>query len=106
MTYLRFTWKFLAVLKLLVENYQSSTEETINLDISATFLALIESVARFTDPTTFRMKIKCCVLCDSVSVRTDGLVFSSEGGDRNGILNIVIGWIQDPAPVCIVFLTA
>ena len=69
------------------------------MDINTTLLALAESVARFNEASTHRIKIKYCGLCDSVCDRTDTLSFRKDTGDRHNILDIIMEWIQDPIGV-------
>jgi neurofibromin 1 len=69
------------------------------MDISTTLLALAGFVARFNDPVMYRIKIKYCALCDSVCARTDTLSFRKDAADRHNILDTIMDWIQDPAPV-------
>jgi hypothetical protein len=69
------------------------------MDIGTTSLALAGFVNRFNDPMAYRIKIKFCAFCDSVCSRTDALSFRKDTADRHSILDIVMEWIQDPAPV-------
>ncbi|RDB19915.1 Neurofibromin [Hypsizygus marmoreus] len=90
--YLLFLDQFIAVLKLLVEG--THAEDVMSIDITSTMLTLANFMARFTGPTTCRVKTKFCIMCESVCDRTDTLTVRKDNSARHSILDIVMSWIQ------------
>ena len=82
------------MIKLIVESAHVAPEDIMSIDISSTMLQLASFMARFRGPATFRMKIKFCVMCESVSDRTHTLTVRNESAARRSILDMVISWIQ------------
>jgi hypothetical protein len=83
-----------------VENAQVPVEEVLSIDISTTLLALAGFIARFTDPISYRIKIKYCALCESVCDRADTLSLrGKDSSARHNILDIVMEWIVEPVAV-------
>lgn len=92
-------FKFIAVIKLLVEHAQGPADQVLNIDISHTLLALVGFIARFNNPECYRIKIKFSALCDSVCNKVDIFMPRKESTARHNILETVMEWIQDPATV-------
>lgn len=85
--------KFIAVIKLIVENANLRLEEVISIDISSTLLGFASFITRFDNPETLRVKIKFCLLCDSVCERSSTLTLRKDGLARHSILDIIVTWI-------------
>jgi len=83
-----------------MEKAQAPLDEALSVDVSSTLFALASFITRFTGPTCYRIKIKFCVLCDSVCEKTTSLTLRNDGGARNDILDILMEWIQDSGNVC------
>jgi neurofibromin 1 len=98
--YLCVSFKFIAVLKLLVEHAQVPMEETLSININTTLLALASFIARFNNFTSQRIKIKFCSLCDSVCDHADSLTLRKDTNTRHKTLDIVMDWIKNPSTVC------
>ncbi|KAF8872759.1 hypothetical protein BD779DRAFT_1679537 [Infundibulicybe gibba] len=92
--YLLFLDQFIAILKLLVENGHVPLEDVMSIDISSTLLTLATFIARFGGPTSFRVKMKFCLMCDTVCDRTDTLTLRKDNNARHHILDIIIQWMQ------------
>lgn len=91
--------QLIAVLKLLVENTHVPLEDVMSIDISSTMLALARFIARYSGTASFRVKIKFCIMCDSVCERADTLTLRKDTAARHEILDIIMEWIQ-PTLVC------
>ncbi|KAF8165773.1 hypothetical protein B0H34DRAFT_794124 [Crassisporium funariophilum] len=88
----------IAILKLVSENTQVSLEDVMNIDMSSSMQTLANFIARFSGPSSYRIKIKYCVLCESACSRTDTLTIRKDSSARYGILDIILQWMT-PAGV-------
>ncbi|KAH7931340.1 hypothetical protein BV22DRAFT_1124264 [Leucogyrophana mollusca] len=84
------------VLKSLVENAQMPPDEALSIDLGSILHVLVGFISRFSDPTSYRIRIKFCALCDSICERIDTLTLRKDDLSRNRILDIVMEWFQDP----------
>ncbi|KAH7916805.1 hypothetical protein BJ138DRAFT_1121610 [Hygrophoropsis aurantiaca] len=84
------------VLKSLVDNAQMPPDEALSIDLGSILHVLVGFISRFSDPTSYRIRIKFCALCDSICERIDTLTLRKDDLSRNRILDIVMDWLQDP----------
>jgi len=86
------------VLKLMVENAQAQ-DEVLTVDMTPTLYSLATFINSFNNVPAYRIRFKFCALCDSVFSRPDMLRKDSTSSHRQKILDILLGWIQDPTLV-------
>jgi neurofibromin 1 len=86
------------VLKLMVENAQAQ-DEVLTVDMTPTLYSLATFINSFNNLPAYRIRLKFCALCDSVFSRPDMLRKDSTSSHRQKILDILLGWIQDPTLV-------
>jgi hypothetical protein len=86
------------VLKLMVENAQAQ-DEVLKVDMTPTLYSLATFINSFNNLPAYRIRSKFCALCDSVFSRPDMLRKDSTSSHRQKILDILLGWIQDPTLV-------
>jgi hypothetical protein len=86
------------VLKLMVENAQAQ-DEVLTVDMTPTLYSLATFINSFNNLPSYRIRLKFCALCDSVFSRPDMLRKDSTSSHRQKILDILLGWIQDPTLV-------
>lgn len=86
------------VLKLMVENAQAQ-DEVLKVDMTPTLYSLATFINSFNNLPAYRIRLKFCALCDSVFSRPDMLRKDSTSSHRQKILDILLGWIQDPTLV-------
>ncbi|KAH9030143.1 hypothetical protein EDB85DRAFT_1456161 [Lactarius pseudohatsudake] len=91
----RFLDQSVAVLKLMVENAQAQ-DEVLTVDMTPTLYSLATFINTFDNIPAYRIRLKFCALCDSVFSRPDMLRKDSTSSHRQKILDILLGWIQDP----------
>ncbi|KAF8270977.1 hypothetical protein EI94DRAFT_1797570 [Lactarius quietus] len=91
----RFLDQSVAVLKLMVENAQAQ-DEVLTVDMTPTLYSLATFINTFDSIPAYRIRLKFCALCDSVFSRPDMLRKDSTSSHRQKILDILLGWIQDP----------
>ena len=90
--------QFIAILKVLSENVHNLTEDLRAIDIPATLYTLATFISRIedTDAASLRLKIKFCVLCNSVFSRTEPVMMrNKESSIRQSIIDIIIDWVQE-----------
>ncbi len=87
------------VLKLMVENAQAQ-DEVLTVDMTPILYSLATFINSFNNLPAYRIRLKFCGLCDSVFSRPDMLRKDSTSSHRQKILDILLGWIQDPILVC------
>lgn len=92
----RFLDQSVAVLKLMVENAQAQ-DEVLTVDMTPTLYSLATFINTFDSIPAYRIRLKFCALCDSVFSRPDMLRKDSTSSHRQKILDILLGWIQDPS---------
>ncbi|TFK43927.1 hypothetical protein BDQ12DRAFT_702865 [Crucibulum laeve] len=92
--YVIFLDQFIAVLKLLVESSHAASEDVMSIEISSIMLSLANFIARFDGPSSYRAKIKYCVLCESVCGQTDTLMLKKDSSARHNILDTILEWVQ------------
>ena len=66
----------------------------MNIDISSSMQILATFIARFSGPSTHRIKIKYCSLCESVCSRIDTLTIRRDSPARYIILDILLQWMS------------
>jgi hypothetical protein len=66
----------------------------MNVDMSSSMQMLATFIAPFSGPSTLRIKIKYCVLCESVCSRTDTLTIWKDNPARYIILDILLQWMS------------
>ncbi|KAF8506037.1 hypothetical protein F5888DRAFT_1937943 [Russula emetica] len=94
----RFLDQCVGVLKLMVENAQAQ-DEVLKVDMTPTLYSLATFINSFNNLPAYRIRLKFCALCDSVFSRPDMLRKDSTSSHRQKILDILLGWIQDPTLV-------
>jgi len=65
----------------------------MNVDMSSSMRMLATFIARFSGPSTHRIKIKYCILCESVCSRMDNLTIRKDSPARYIILDVLIQWM-------------
>ena len=93
-----FTLQCVGVMKLMVENAQAQNE-VLTIDMTPTLYSLATFINTFENASAYRIRFKFCALCDSVFSRPDMLRKDSTSSHRQKILDILLGWIQDPTLV-------
>ncbi|KAG1755407.1 hypothetical protein EDB19DRAFT_1661084 [Suillus lakei] len=88
--------QLISVLKSLVENAQMPPDEALSIDLGSILHILVAFISRFSDPVSYRIRVKFCALCDSICHRTDTLTLRKDDLSRNRIIDIVMDWFQDP----------
>ena len=66
----------------------------MNVDMSPSMQMLATFLARFSGPASYRIKIKYCILCESVCNRTDTLTIRKDSPARYIILDILLLWMS------------
>jgi hypothetical protein len=66
----------------------------MNVDMSSSMQMLAIFLARFSGPACYRIKIKYCILCESVCSRTDTLTIRKDSPARYIILDILLLWMS------------
>jgi len=82
----------------MVENAQAQ-DEVMTVDMTPTLYSLATFMNSFENIPVYRIRLKFCALCDSVFSRPDMLRKDSTSSHRQKILDILLGWIQDPTLV-------
>ena len=82
----------------MVENAQAQ-DEVLTVDMTPTLYSLATFINTFENIPAYRIRLKFCALCDSVFSRPDMLRKDSTSSHRQKILDILLGWIQDPTSV-------
>jgi len=82
----------------MVENAQAQ-HEVLTVDMTPTLYSLATFINSFDNLPAYRIRLKFCALCDSVFSRPDMLRKDSTSSHRQKILDILLGWIQDPTLV-------
>jgi neurofibromin 1 len=82
----------------MVENAQAQ-DEVLTVDMTPTLYSLATFINSFDNLPAYRIRLKFCALCDSVFSRPDMLRKDSTSSHRQKILDILLGWIQDPTLV-------
>ncbi|KAG0709913.1 hypothetical protein DFH29DRAFT_1012634 [Suillus ampliporus] len=88
--------QLISVLKSLVENAQMPPDEALSIDLGSILHVLVGFISRFSDPVSYRIRVKFCALCESICHRTDTLTLRKDDLSRNRIIDIVMDWFQDP----------
>ncbi|KXN84411.1 Neurofibromin, partial [Leucoagaricus sp. SymC.cos] len=91
--YLLFLEQFIAILKLILES-QRYQEEKMSFDMSSTLLLLTNMVSRCVGPQTYRLRMKFCGLCDSVTSNTETCVLRKESPVRGNIIELLMEWME------------
>ncbi|KAG6896188.1 hypothetical protein C0992_009811 [Termitomyces sp. T32_za158] len=86
--------QYIALLKLIVEKPFEETKDVTNIDVSSTAVTLCSFLASFTGPSSYRLKIKFCMMSESACIRSDTLGMQKNSSARRHILDIIIGWMQ------------
>jgi hypothetical protein len=82
------------IFKLIFENVEVALEDVMNIDIHSSMQMLATCIARFSGPSTDRIKIKYCGLCESVCSRIDTLTLRKDSPARYIILDILLQWMS------------
>lgn len=92
MTYLL---QSLAVMKLVVDRLDFPSEDLLgSSDLIQTLLSLAKFIDRYNVNSSPRIKVQLCAFCDSVLMRSDDLGIRKDDTARNGLLDIIVEWIQ------------
>ncbi|KAI8630826.1 GTPase [Xylariaceae sp. FL1651] len=94
-----FAEQAVSLLRTLVEKLESPSElgAAASIDFSSlslSFVKFLDSVAE--SPTTLRVKIKVCQLCESITKKKEHLNFRDDVRKRNQQLEYIFGWIARP----------
>ncbi|TBU46391.1 hypothetical protein BD309DRAFT_622853 [Dichomitus squalens] len=90
--------QFIAILKVLSDNVNSLAEDLRVADIPSLLYTVATFISRIdgADPTSARLKLKFCVLCNSVFSRTEPVMMrNKESSMRQSIIDIIIDWVQE-----------
>jgi hypothetical protein len=82
----------------MVENAQAQ-DQVLTIDMTPTLYSLATFINSFDNVPAYRIRLKFCALCDSVFSRPDMLRKDSTSSHRQKILDVLLGWIQDPTLV-------
>jgi hypothetical protein len=82
----------------MLENAQAQ-DQVLTIDMTPTLYSLATFINSFDNVPAYRIRLKFCALCDSVFSRPDMLRKDSTSSHRQKILDILLGWIQDPTLV-------
>ncbi|KAJ7034157.1 hypothetical protein C8F04DRAFT_582650 [Mycena alexandri] len=93
-SYSLFVDQFSAVLKLIIENKHTQSEDLMSIDISLTMHALAMFIARFDPQAASRLRVNFLKLCDTVCDRPETLTLRRDNPVRQKILDIVMEWMQ------------
>lgn len=88
----------LTIVTTLAQNISSA--EDINL--SSMLQTLVNLIAREPEPSTHKLKMKFCVLCDTVFEPDMPVVSQEECVTRQAIIDCLVDWAQDPQQVQLV----
>ena len=66
----------------------------MHVDMSSSMQMLATFIARFSGPSTHRIKIKYCALCESACSRTDTLTIRKDSAARYIILDNILQWMS------------
>jgi hypothetical protein len=66
----------------------------MSVDMSSSMQMLAAFIARFSGPSTHRIKIKYCVLCESVCSRMDTMTIRKDSPTRYIILDVLLQWMS------------
>ncbi|KAI0026519.1 hypothetical protein K488DRAFT_92404, partial [Vararia minispora EC-137] len=83
--------QFITVLKLLSENTQSK-DELLTVNVMPTLYTLAGFINRFSGSEAQHVRIKFCVLCDSLFAWPDMLSMRKDGNLHQNVLDILIDW--------------
>ncbi|KXN87068.1 Neurofibromin [Leucoagaricus sp. SymC.cos] len=84
---------FIAILKLILES-QRYQEEKMSFDMSLMLLLLTNMVSQCVGPQTYRLRMKFCGLCDSVTSNTETCVLRKELLVRGNIIELLMEWME------------
>ncbi|KAK7053933.1 hypothetical protein R3P38DRAFT_3343387 [Favolaschia claudopus] len=93
-SYALFVDQFTAVLKLIIENKHSSSQDIMSIDISSTIYSLALFIARFDAQAALRLRHRFLTLVDAVCERPDILSLRRDNPARQKTLDIVMEWMQ------------
>ena len=91
----------IGIFKLITENTEVALEDVVNVDMISSMQMLAACITRISGPSTDRIKIKYCGICESVCSRMDSLTLRKESPARYIILDILLQWMS--ARVCFLF---
>jgi hypothetical protein len=69
-------------------------EEKMTFDISSMLMSLTNMIARCDGAQTFRLRMKFCSLCVSLSTRTDTFILRKESPARQNIIELLMEWME------------
>jgi neurofibromin 1 len=82
-----------------LDQVRAPQDEVLKVDMTPTLYSLATFINSFNNLPAYRIRLKFCALCDSVFSRPDMLRKDSTSSHRQKILDILLGWIQDPTLV-------
>ncbi|KAL7282669.1 hypothetical protein ACG7TL_004142 [Trametes sanguinea] len=90
--------QFIMILKVLLENPQSPTEDLRSIDIPTTLYTLATFIGRIdgSEASSLRLKLKFAQLCAGVFSRGDAVLMRNKDSSvRQSLVDIIIDWVQD-----------
>ena len=93
----------IGIFKLITENTETALEDVMNVDMISSMQMLATCITRISSPSTDRIKIKYCGICESVCSRMDSLTIRKESPARYMILDILLQWMSES--VCFLAFT-
>ena len=93
----------IGIFKLITENTEMALEDVMNVDMISSMQMLATCITRISDPSTDRIKIKYCGICESVCSRMDSFTLRKESPARYIIIDILLQWMS--ARVCFPIFT-
>ena len=101
--------QFLAILKVLSENANSLAEDLRIIDIPSLLYTLATFINKIdpTDPTAARLKLKFCMLCNTVFGRNEPVIMrNKESTVRQSIMDIIMDWVEETTTVSLLTVCA
>ncbi|KAG6857003.1 hypothetical protein H0H87_011097 [Tephrocybe sp. NHM501043] len=90
--------QYIALLKLIVEKPSDEMKDVTNIDVSSTIVTLSSFLGCFDGASSYRLKIKFCIMVEGACVRSDTLGLQKNSSARRHILDVITGWIQPTTP--------
>jgi hypothetical protein len=96
--------KVVSTVKLMAEIYQVALKEVVNIDIGPVMLAMARRIARCCGFSGQRLRIKYCILCESIGSQSDNISLRIDSATRHEILDFILQWMTPPR-VCVMVST-
>ena len=90
--------QFISVIKSLIEHVDS-IEEFMSVDLMGVLRAFADFLTRFDDPACAPIRMKFCALCDTTLDSLAKVGLRKDAYHRQTILEMIMGWLQDPSTV-------